>query len=230
MRNKVYVSGIVALIFSLLLTVISITAFNLVFFTKMYHQLNTAETMRMSEEDLDKATAVLLEYIKGTRDSIDLVVNVNGYDVEMFNAREKAHMVDVRDLYQNAMMVRTGLALYAAILALIAMGLNHYNDLAQNRKNLQNALIISGMIIGGIAFYAFIDFNAFWTQFHEVFFSNDLWLLDPRTDRMIQMFPEPFFSAMVQRIVIAFISLFAVIMGVYAYLDWRVKHDSHRTL
>jgi integral membrane protein (TIGR01906 family) len=40
-----------------------------------------------------------------------------------------------------------------------------------------------------------IDFDALWTRFHQVAFRNDLWLLDPRTDYLIMLFPEPFWLA-----------------------------------
>ena len=41
-----------------------------------------------------------------------------------------------------------------------------------------------------------VDFNAAFIKFHEIFFDNDLWLLDLRTDVLIQMFPEEFFNEM----------------------------------
>jgi integral membrane protein (TIGR01906 family) len=40
-----------------------------------------------------------------------------------------------------------------------------------------------------------LDFDALWTRFHQIAFRNDLWLLDPRTDYLIMLFPEPFWLA-----------------------------------
>ena len=45
-------------------------------------------------------------------------------------------------------------------------------------------------------FTAAFGFEAAFTRFHEVLFSNDLWQLDPRTDRLIQMYPEGFWRDM----------------------------------
>jgi integral membrane protein (TIGR01906 family) len=37
-----------------------------------------------------------------------------------------------------------------------------------------------------------MDFDALWTRFHQIAFRNDLWQLDPSTDYLIMLFPEPF--------------------------------------
>ena len=34
------------------------------------------------------------------------------------------------------------------------------------------------LLFGLLALFAALDFNTFWTNFHRVFFTNDLWLLD----------------------------------------------------
>ena len=203
MKNRIYTLGIIAFTIMLMLTSIDILAFRKPFFYKQYSKLNTAETMGMSSEDLHKSTEVLLDYIKGKQETIDLEVTVHGQVVEMFNQREKDHMVDVKNLYGVMKTVQISLAVFVAIVTLVALGLFDFFNFRQSQKNTTNSLLIMGGIMSGLALYAFIDFNSFWTSFHEVFFSNDLWLLDPTTDRMIQMFPEPFFNAMVTRIIIA---------------------------
>ena len=59
------------------------------------------------------------------------------------------------------------------------------------------------LLFGLLALFAALDFNTFWTNFHRVFFTNDLWLLDPRTDILIQMVPGQFFFDLVMRIAFA---------------------------
>ena len=58
-----------------------------------------------------------------------------------------------------------------------------------------------------IGIWAAVDFNSFWVSFHHVFFTNDLWLLDPASSRMIRMFQEEFFAAMVARILVWFLAI-----------------------
>ena len=50
-----------------------------------------------------------------------------------------------------------------------------------------------------------IDFYKYFTIFHEIFFSNDLWQLEPAKDRLINMFPEAFFSDIAFKIVFYYI-------------------------
>ena len=48
------------------------------------------------------------------------------------------------------------------------------------------------------------DFSATFTLFHELIFTNKLWLFDEGTDYMIRMLPEGFFSDMAFRILLTF--------------------------
>ena len=64
-----------------------------------------------------------------------------------------------------------------------------------------------------------IDFNKYFVLFHEIFFNNDLWLLDPATDLLIRMLPEGFFFDMVIRIGVIFIGSLLILWGAGAL--WR---------
>ena len=95
-----------SLIAFLLLSSVDMNCFNTGFFSEQYRDLHTAEQLGMSGSDLMKATTTLLDYLRGDVESIDVSVTIDGVSQEAFNARERAHMVDVRTLYQNAMAVR----------------------------------------------------------------------------------------------------------------------------
>jgi integral membrane protein (TIGR01906 family) len=43
-----------------------------------------------------------------------------------------------------------------------------------------------------VGLLSLMDFEALWTRFHQVAFRNDLWQLDPSSDYLIMLFPEPF--------------------------------------
>ncbi|HSN67432.1 MAG TPA: DUF1461 domain-containing protein, partial [Fusibacter sp.] len=57
----------------------------------------------------------------------------------------------------------------------------------------QAAVFASLIALGTLIALYFIDFDWAFRKFHEIFFTNDLWLLDPKTDRLIQMMPLEFF-------------------------------------
>ena len=80
----------------------------------------------------------------------------------------------------------------------------------------------AAFLLGAIAA---VNFNFFWTNFHHLFFSNNLWILDPSTDVLIQMMPTQLFYDCVIQILIIFVAaviLLAAISG--AYLATRSKN------
>ena len=61
-------------------------------------------------------------------------------------------------------------------------------------------------------------------------FRNDLWLLNPSTDLMINLFPAAFFSKLVFRIVMMFaIGFIGCFVGAYIYLRYQLKHYQAET-
>ena len=115
-------------------------------------------------------------------------------------------MIDVRQLFLGGLWLRRGavISLAIAIVVLIKKDENWKNRLAKSMLWTFGIFIITTV---GAGFLFFSDFNKYFTLFHEVFFSNDLWLLDPSTDLLIRMLPEGFFFDMVARIGIIFLVL-----------------------
>ena len=48
------------------------------------------------------------------------------------------------------------------------------------------------LAVGAVGVFAAFGFEAAFTRFHELFFNNNLWQLDPDRDHLIQMFPQDF--------------------------------------
>ena len=196
-----------ALFLSLLLTSIDLLCFNRSFFHWQYSLNHTAESIGISEEGLMNATNTLLDYMQDKRDDIIVVEKVNGNEREIFDERETLHMVDVKNLYLNAMKTRT-ILLVGSITILTLLAFTHRNQSYTILSNAyQNGLLFLGSLIFFIAIYAIVDFNGFWMNFHYVFFDNDLFLLDPNISIMINMFPSNFFFAVVFGIILLFVSM-----------------------
>lgn len=225
-----------SLIFVILVTSVDFHAFNKSYYESEYQRLDTAESLRMSEEGLFDATFALLDYLHMERDDIISISEVNGFEREIFNERETLHMVDVRDLYQNVLLARNVFGLLG-IVALVYMlvvykkqqrpWMEMISDLASSYLQMSFCLGIGALML---VIWALLDFTSFWVGFHELFFSNDLWMLNPATSIMINMFPEEFFAGMVMRISVTFIVCYTVILGLvifyrkkrYKYLDKKI--------
>ena len=126
-------------------------------------------------------------------------------------------MVDVKELYQNAMKVKW--AAFVISVALFAvMVLLHKGSLYENlRDGVRYGGLLLGMFTAFILIWAVADFNGFWMQFHYLLFDNDLFLLNPNTEILINMVPETFFFDLVTRIIIVFFAIVALITaGLFA--------------
>ena len=208
--NLITVLASVMLIVAMLIISIEMFALNRGFFEKEYDKLGTAQDIGISTQSLTDVTDVLLDYTAGNIDSLDAQAEIEGENQEVFGEREKDHMVDVQALYIGARNVRTIFIIAAPLLILIAFLISRKKAM---KSLCRSFLYTSGaflVLVAAIGLYAVIDFSAFWTAFHKVFFTNDLWLLNPNTDVLIMMVPEQFFFDLVTRIIIRFVSIFAV--------------------
>lgn len=208
-----------SLLFVLLLGSIHYHSFNRTFYHHMNNQLNTAERMNLTESELDTATGVLLDYIQGSRDDLNYQLT-NGE--QMFNQKEIDHMVDVRNLYFGSKIVLIGSIVLALVLTIYYLSLSFDKARFIFHQSFKSSFLIFGILISLLGFYILVDFDGFWTNFHKVFFRNDLWLLNPDTDRLIQMVPLQFFNQLVFRILMTI--LLGVIGMVLLAFSQKKKH------
>ena len=210
------------LIIATLLSIVDFCCFDRKFYASQQNKLNIAQTIGVDDEDLDKMTSVLLGYLKHENDDLFVEAKVNGINREIFNQKEKDHMIDVLNLYDGAILVRN-ICLLVMVGCLLILLSKH--KVANLGFYYNKTLIFFAMVFAFIGMFCLIDFNTFWMSFHELFFPmNDLCLLDPRTDILIMMVPEEFFFNLVTRIIIfTVISLF-VYFVIFKYLRSKMKN------
>ncbi|HRC53043.1 MAG TPA: TIGR01906 family membrane protein [Bacillota bacterium] len=204
--------------FNVLLS-IQLVALNANFYMSSWSDLGIAKTVAISERDLATIGEHLLAYFTGSVSSPQVEVEIDGTVMPIFKEHEIQHLEDVRGLF------RLGISAKHACEALIVIGV--FIATLQKEpitKNLQKALRLSCatlcVFVILIAAGAVFDFSKWWTTFHLAVFSNDLWLLDPQSDRLIQIFPEQFFYKAVTRIFVISLAL----TGLYLILSFLVGH------
>lgn len=221
--KKLLSFAIAAFFLANVVTSISLVAFNTHFYDTFYSSNETAEQLDMSHDDLMKGTVHLLDYMNEKEDDLDVSVVVNGTSVAMYNQKEIDHMVDVLDLYRAAKSVQ--LVFYAFFVIMLVYWLvvarkTMLKDLFEASKL---ALGIIGVIMGSLLIMAVVDFNWFWTVFHQVLFDNELWLLNPQTDRLIVMVPLNFFKQLIFSIVLSWLVSLGLWFGGLALLNRRTR-------
>jgi integral membrane protein (TIGR01906 family) len=91
------------------------------------------------------------------------------------------------------------------------------------REMLWSTGLMVGLVVL-VAVLSLLDFDALWTRFHQIAFRNDLWLLDPRTDYLIMLFPEPFwFTATIRMATsVALQTVLVAVIGLGLMLSPRI--------
>jgi len=184
---------------------IEAAVFDKAFYMNQMEKNQVTENTGIYPPDMELVVDEIISYLKGDRQDFDIKARLahenakNVVDqVSIFNEKEITHMDDVRDL----LLFFLGLRNAAVILALVAfLILLKYN----------NKAIIKALFYGSATFLVILlvigasfvfNFNDTFILFHQLFFANDLWIMDPSTDRLIWIVPEPFFFAMIGRMVI----------------------------
>lgn len=204
----------------LITSVEAVVYFDPGFFEKEYTKYNVLERVHMEMDDLLYVTDEMMDYLKGDRE--DLVVNtiVDGEEREFFNEKEKRHMVDVQGLFLSAMKLREG----AALLALLC---GAYLLLKEEGMVLLRMLQWGiGLFIGSMAALAALiatDFTKYFTYFHLIFFDNDDWILNPKTDLLINIVPEGFFRDTAYTIAFLFLGVCLLLWLAAFFLRKRAK-------
>lgn len=179
--------------------------------TKQY--LMISENRYESHEDIyfdyEYAADRIMGYLNYRYD--DLLFGVDeGDDSVIMSDTELRHMVDVKNLY-------TGLRVFAATSLIIAVSLLFF---LKKKGNEEVYKTLKMLPLGPIFFILFIgsfmiiDFDSTFTKFHELFFSNDDWLLYS-DDALILLLPENFW--LVSGMII--LLLFSISLGLIYFLN-----------
>lgn len=161
------------------------------YFEHEYEKHRVLDDVEMNMEDLLEVTDHMMAYLRGEAEDLQIYTRIGELDSwPFFNQRELLHMEDVKQLFLGGLMVRrvcTALILAGLLLLWKRKGL----------RSLPKSLCIgTGVFFCTVCLLAAIistDFTQYFTIFHQIFFNNDLWLLNSNTDRLINIVPEPFF-------------------------------------
>lgn len=193
-------------------------------YEKEYAKYNVCSDLNMEMDDVMDVTREMMAYLRGNREDLNVDTIVSGREQEFFNDREKAHMVDVQNLFLGGLWIRRiATVLFVVALIILLKTKGDWKRLLPKSFLIGTAVTVGA--VGGLAVAVAQDFHKVFFLFHELFFTNDLWLLDPDTDLMIRMLPEGFFFDMVVRIGIIFGVAMAVLLAGSSMLLWRKTRD-----
>lgn len=163
------------------------------FYERGFREHDAAGRTGLPLTELDRAAREIIAYFENDAPVLRIVVNENGSEAALFTNREVEHMRDVKRLMR--VLFRANEISLAYVLAFVAGAyLWARQPLAGLAWRALGGVAAGAIVVLVVGAFAVIGFRATWHRFHEVVFTNDLWQLDPRTDRLIQMFPEAFWE------------------------------------
>jgi integral membrane protein (TIGR01906 family) len=191
----------------------SMLAFDDNYYKKQFEKNNIYE--KIPQEQADNQAENLINYLKQGKE-------LKG---NFFNEKEKQHLIDVRTIIKRLIGLLYLSLLAAAIIITIGF--------IQNKKQLGIALIAGGLLTTLtliLLFLSMTNFEWVFIKFHEIAFTNNLWILDPATDKLIVMFPESFFYAITKDIGIRSVITAAAttLVGLTLILAEKIKRK-HQT-
>jgi integral membrane protein (TIGR01906 family) len=189
-----------------------------------FDKYNVEARTGLPREEISRAGRELRSYFNNNQKTIHILVEEGGHEVSLFNDRETAHLRDVKHLFQMTFGLQE---LGVAYVFTYVVGVFIWAREGSLRRLATQILVGSLIAIAAImalGMVALLGFDRAFEEFHFIAFSNDLWRLDPRTDHLIQMFPQGFWfdaSMLVGLLTLAEAAFLALCSGLYLGLTRR---------
>ena len=204
---SLFISGILAIIFY--------NCFNLYFYKKFYQKENLAPKIGTTYEELIKNTTNLLDYL-----NYKAMLNLDWY-----TDKDILHMQDVRTLYSLSYKTMIFFIVVFTISTILLIILCKKRTVFYITNTFNKVLLAFIIVIGILSCIISYNFTSFWIKFHQLLFSNDLWLLSPDESNLIQMVPEEFFISLITTIILHIFILFISLFILNTIVKKRIKNN-----
>ena len=131
-------------------------------------------------------------------------------DAPLLSAGERSHLVDVGALLRAVLVAGLG--------GLIVLALARARRRAWLRAAIRDgaALIVGGALVAAAAFT--LAFDATFSFFHGIFFAAGTWTFNPATDRLVQLYPQEFWTLAAL--------LFCLALALFSFAAYRMTARS----
>lgn len=204
---SLFISGILAIIFY--------NCFNLNFYKSFYQKENLAPKIGTTYEELIKNTTNLLDYLNHKA-----ILNLDWY-----TDKDILHMQDVRTLYSLSYKTMIFFIVVFTISTILLIILCKKRTIFYITNTFNKVLLAFIIVIGILSCIISYNFTSFWIKFHQLLFSNDLWLLSPDESNLIQMVPEEFFISLITTIILHIFILFISLLILNTVVKKKMKNN-----
>ena len=190
-----------------------------------FHRYHVAARSGITDADLLDIGADLRRYFNSGVEPLAVRAPIYGVEQAVFNAREIAHMHDVKRLVRGVYWVALGSTLWILITIAAHIGLRRDAWLVTSARLAVWGGVATLVAVFGVGLAAVANFERLFLLFHQLSFANDLWILDPRTDYLLILFPGGFWFDATMRVALTSVlgAMLSISVGgsTLAYLRWR---------
>lgn len=216
--------GAFALIVLLLLLSIYVLFFNPFYYNYLFKHFGVQSELGITTHDLKLVRNNIIGYFALFKTSLQTEVTIGGSQTLFYTTDELAHMGDVRVIFEAFLFF---FVLAAAVLAFALRLFFQNRKDTKIRKHSGIALIVASstiiLLFVPIIIGILVDFDKFFTLFHDVLFPQGNWQFD-YDSLMLTLLPEDLFLKGALHIGLAWsISLTLTLTGGIVLLCWRHK-------
>tara|TARA_B100001750_G_C15521938_1_gene612450 strand:- start:1042 stop:1605 length:564 start_codon:yes stop_codon:yes gene_type:complete len=179
-----------------------------------FNKMDIASKTKIEPQELLSISQQIRSYFNNNQDYLNIQTFINGIKQPLFNDREISHMLDVKKLVKMTYSTQLISGFFLALMFFI--------DFIFRKKTLKRNLFwgslitVAGIIIVGIG--VLFSFDQIFILFHQLSFTNDLWILDPSKDYLIKIFNPEFFYDSTIYIAVATIAESLIILSLLRFM------------
>lgn len=170
------------------------------FYQREFGLYGVGRVTGLDDGQLRTVADAFITYLKDPAAKLDVVVTIGGSPRPLFSQKEISHMEDVQGIFTLVRRLRLVAGSILLILPLIGLTIGGSGFMSKLGLLLTIGGIVTVVLLGLAGLLSLVDFTQAFIIFHELAFSNANWMLDPRTDYLIMLFPEGFWYDAVMRI------------------------------
>lgn len=175
------------------------------YYNNFHNEYKIEEESGLSKEWIECASNSLVEFIKsGNKEVLK----------NHFNKKEISHMEDVYKLFKLDRIVYTSLFIITLPVVIYKLFKKDFLFFRYIRKY----ILITYISVVSFLGICSVFFSESFIYFHKLFFNNDLWLLDYKTDLMIRILPEKFFFVLFLNVLV--LSMICIFL-IYIFLKFK---------
>ncbi len=196
------------------------------FYEYEYQKNNIREVTGFDNQQLAVITRHIIQYFNGKLESAQFIVEKNNKPMYLFHNHEIVHLEDVKEIFQYVFIIQSIALGYFFFYLLINLIFRRKNKLIYFWRGLKIGSTLNIILLAVLGIGMFAGFHSLFIQFHYLVFGDPQsspWILDPRTDHLVMMYPLNFWqdAAFFGVIAIIAVSVILILLSWLFLLGYR---------